>query len=391
MLLSVNFFGIGVMRVWLSGIYGFLAYMLYTGVLYLFFCGLGFSKGNYHGYFRPILWIEAGLLLSFVAAYIFYGQTFFQSIICSRLFAPLLTAPVLICINPTYKEIRKALYSFVIIDFIMTLYVTFVDQSLVFVPEGMDFLVGKEDLVRSMPGLHFTAIAFAFAVNDYIDNNSSKYLMRAIMFYIILIINMNRTLMFAGLVIALFSIISAGTRRKQSNVLISFLVVSFVVGFAAINVFRNLYNETTQQLGDMEYNRIKSIIYMFSCPNGPLSYVIGNGFISGKVNTLVQDLFDAGIFYSDVGFIGFWNQFGIITTGAILYYLIRGLRREHSFIVKASAIIILCSSLTVAYFTTVEKLCWLSFYFMLYYQDLMSKPELMYSRKKQNRYRSLAA
>lgn len=390
MLLSVNFFEVGILKDIFGGINGFVFYMVALVIIYIAFCGLGYDKSRYHGYLRPIAWIVAGLFVSFIGAYMFYGQSFFQSIISTRLFSALLAAPVFICINPTYDETKKALYTFAIIDFLFTIYAAFIDQSIVHLTEGAEFLRSESDIVRMLPGLHFSVMAFAFAVNDVLERYTPNNMLMAAFLFAVLVINTNRTFLFGALMIVVLSLSYMGKSRYKGLIVGSLILVALIFFLWTGNIFSALLEETTEQIGDTDYNRIKSLMYMFTCPNGPLSYVIGNGFISAKVNSLMPDLFAMGIFYSDVGFIGFWNQFGILTTVAILYYVIKGLDRRHSFVVRSSAIIILCASLTIAYFSSVEKLCWLSFYLMLYYQDLMSKPEMMYKKRRQVRYRSLA-
>ena len=391
MLLSVNFFEVGVMKDLFGGIKGFVIYMILLVVVYIYFCGLGYKKENYHGYLAPVLWIVAGLFVSFIGAYKFYGQSLIQSMISTRLFSALLAAPIFVCMNPTHEDTKKAVYAFAIIDFLITLYAAFIDQSIIHLKEGREFLTNENDIVRMLPGLHFTVIAFSFALDDVLKEYKPKHMAMVVLFFAVLVINSNRTFLFAALMVVVLALTSMSSSRNKGLILASLFVIGIIFFVWFGNIFLSLYQETTEQIGDTNYNRVKSLMYMFTCPKGPLSYIIGNGFISANVNSLMPDLFSMGIYYSDVGFVGFWNQFGILTTVAILYFVIKGLDRRHSFVVRASSVIILCASLTIAYFASMEKLCWLSFYLLLYYQDLMSKPELMYrGRGRQNRYRSLA-
>ena len=148
------------------------------------------------------------------------------------------------------------------------------------------------------------------------------------------------------------------------------------------------------QLSDPDYNRVKSFDYFVSGVNGWASYLWGNGFISGHVSSVVEQLQLEGIFHSDLGLLGFWHQFGIIPPLTVLVYVIRGLSRNHSYVVRANALYILMGALTISYFLTPRYSLWLCLYFYLFYSDTgyyAAKKEEKKRQVKQllRRYRSL--
>ena len=173
--------------------------------------------------------------------------------------------------------------------------------------------------------------------------------------------------------------------------------MSFVVGVVTIvlvDTITSLLQETMDQLSDPDYNRIKAILYAFSLPNGKASILIGNGFISGNFNSIVNDLRQEGIFYSDIGLIGLWHVYGLLPVIAILASVIRGLSANHSLEVRGNALLILTCSLTVGYFASIETLTWLSLYLYFLYSDqeyarAVERRRNEITKELMRRYRSL--
>ena len=130
----------------------------------------------------------------------------------------------------------------------------------------------------------------------------------------------------------------------------------------------HLYQETIEQILNPEYNRNKAYIYMFSHREW-LRYLLGDGFISANVNPFIPLLQENGIFFSDVGLVGMWYQFGIIPVLTILVMCVKAFTRHKSFLVKACAIYVLVGIPTMSYFAIAESLLWLSVYLYVYYSD----------------------
>ena len=100
-----------------------------------------------------------------------------------------------------------------------------------------------------------------------------------------------------------------------------------------------------------------------------MSYLWGNGFISGNVNPIMEELRKEGIFHSDLGLVGFWHQFGILAVGVILMLVVRGLSGMRSYLVRANALYILTGTLTISYFLQFGFSLWLCFFMYLFATD----------------------
>ena len=96
-----------------------------------------------------------------------------------------------------------------------------------------------------------------------------------------------------------------------------------------------------------------------------------------------------------MGLLGFWYQFGAIPVLTILVYTIRGLSRKHSFLVRANALFILVSALTLSYFLIFQYSLWLCLFFYLnandrQYEEAVKLENKRIRKRLLKRYRSLA-
>ena len=138
----------------------------------------------------------------------------------------------------------------------------------------------------------------------------------------------------------------------------------------AASLVIELYNETMEQVNDPTYARFISMAYFLTeaSPN-VLCEIFGNGFISLKTSSLMEDLQQAHIYNSDVGFIGYWNQFGIMPIILFVYMILKSLlNKRFSLSIKLIAAQILICSVTVSYFGALEGMInFLVFYYLYEY------------------------
>ena len=135
--------------------------------------------------------------------------------------------------------------------------------------------------------------------------------------------------------------------------------------------------------------------YMFAPREGLIRYFLGEGFISGSVNPILQRLALEGIFHSDVGLFGMWHQYGLIPVITILVCCIKGLAAKKSFISKSIAIYILVGAATLSYFGLSETLMLLAFFQYMYNTDRIGELhdntyDPVKKKAQWGRYRSLS-
>ena len=341
-------------------------------LVYVFIRNMGFTfKSGIAGKLKPMWWLLAGVLISFIPAYLYYGQHLYNSLTAYRHFLGYFAFFLFLSVQPTRYEFKKASYFFAFIYIVCVFYCSFINPDFVyFDPDSKMPFITEGEFIHVVPGFHFLMIAYIFALDD-IRNEKITFKSVAILFLILAIIFLvqNRTVMFSAFVIGVFSAM-AGRSHKQRLTIGTLLVVALCLGvFFTWKYIDLLITETIDELTDEDYNRVKAFIYFTSGDNGTMSYFWGNGFISGKVHPIMEQLREEGIFNSDLGLIGFWHQFGLIPVITILVVCFKGLSKMRSFEVRANALNILLCSLTIAYFRDFPYSLWLCIYWYLYSID----------------------
>ena len=344
---------------------------------------------------KPMLLLITSVLLSFIPAYLYFHQSAFQSFLTYRKFLCYLTLPLLLTVRPTKEELRYSFYIFSVIWLVTTVCVTFYLQSWVFVGDGRLF-VDEGDILHCLPGGRFICISFILALDHYLEKRSLNNMITAIFMFICVFVMFSRTILMAAIMVIALASISGRTVRAKVAGLAFGMVFLFVFAYLAMDQIGMFIEETSSQVGDMEYNRNKAIVYMFSSQRNIITVLLGNGFISGHVDSIVFDLQDQGIYHSDVGLVGMWHQFGLLSVIVILGSVANGLSRDYSFLVRAMAVFILVSSLTIGYFAILECTFWLSLYWYMMALEKDNVSRLREERKlekirRRQRYRSLAA
>ena len=386
---SVNFFDI-VPITRLIGINGPFAFYLLS--LFLMFT---FNRkaliGESMQWLVPLWWFLFGVVLSFIPAQIYYGQSFLQSFFTYRRFFELSAFPILIALRPNEKELRTSLYAFAVLYLLLCLIVTFIAPSLIVIPDKRK-LVEDGDYIHVLAGIRHVFLAFVFALNRAVRQGSLKYYGWVVFLFLVLFIAQNRTSLLAAIFVLGYVLFSMKmSSRKLIMMTVLFLSTLLMFMYTA-DQWKALYFETLDQLNNPEYNRIKSLVYMVGSRNY-LRYLLGDGFISADVNPIIHILQESGIDHSDVGLLGLWHQFGVIPVLTVLIITFKGFSRQKSFLVKASAIYTLTGIVTLSYFAFGETLLWFSCYLYLYYAS--SSPQFqepLYKRRtvQYNYHRPLA-
>lgn len=368
MLVSSHFFWLLPLRFFFEGDAYFFSYLILLAVIFIRNMGFEIRYGIAKS-MKPLMWMLIGVLISFIPAYRYYGQHLYYSIIVYRPFFGYAALPVLLSIQPTHLEIKRALYAFSIIYMVVMAYVSFIDPTLILFDDTREF-IEQGDFVHMLEGCQFLPIAFIFSLNDL---RSKKITVRNVLISIglfgLLFILQNRTIILASVFLAVQAALSNKSARKRltTEVLIGMIVVAGVVFM--YTYIDSLVMQTLDELSNPEYNRIKAFNYFLSGENGKMSYLWGNGFISGNVNNIMEMLRKEGIFHSDLGLIGFWHQFGILAAGVILTQVLKGLSGKRSYLVRANALYILVGSMTISYFLQFGFSLWLCFFMYLFATD----------------------
>ena len=313
----------------------------------------------------PVIWIMLGTALTFIPAYYYYGQDFSRSFLTNRHMFMIWMIPVLYAIRPTLREIRQAFYAFSVLFFILSLVVTFVDPYLIPHTDAEPF-VEEGDFVHILPGIRLLVIALILALNECRKNQSVKNLLWAIFIFGVIFMVQNRTALLTSFVVIFLAIIRTDNAKGRLMGTAFGVLLGLVMVVYTATQWDFLIQKTIEELSDPEYNRNKAYIYMFSERN-LTRYILGDGFISTYSNQLMTQLQDSGIFFSDVGMIGFWNQYGVIPTLALLIFFFKGLAAKCGYVVNSLSIFFIIGIPSLSYFGMYATLVPLSIAFYLYF------------------------
>lgn len=314
---------------------------------------------------KPLLLFLATVVLSYIPAHLYFGQPYFQSFLTNRHMLLILSFPVLYCVRPTLKELRRAFYMFSIIYLLATLTVTFWDPHLIILPDGVPFKA-EDDFVHTLPGIRLASMAFILSVNEFRKKVSISSSFWMVFHLLLLYLVQNRTSLLAAVLILIIGIRMATSARVRLGALGFGIVLGLFLFVYTASQWEILVEETIEQLLDPEYNRNKAFVYVFS-HRELIRHLLGDSLISTNVHPLMLRLQEDGVFFSDIGLIGFWNQYGIVGTLTILVTVIKGLSKNRSFLVRGIALYFLVGIATLSYFAIFESLFVLSLYWYLYF------------------------
>lgn len=313
----------------------------------------------------PVIWLTLGTVLTYIPAFYYYGQDFSRSFLTNRHMFMIWMVPVLYAIRPTLREVRQAFYAFSVLFFFLSLVVTFVDPYLIPHSDAEPF-VEEGDFVHILPGIRLLVIALILALNECRKHFSVKNLLWAIFIFGVIFMVQNRTALLTSFVVIFLAVRRTDSAKgRLIGTAFGILLVLVMVVYTATQ-WDFLIQRTIEELSDPEYNRNKAYMYMFS-ERDLTRYILGDGFISSYSNQLMTQLQDRGIFFSDVGMIGFWNQYGVIPTAALLTFFIRGLAPKRGYVVNSLSIFFIIGIPSLSYFGMYATLVPLSFAFYLYF------------------------
>lgn len=323
---------------------------------------------------KGVWWILFAVFFSFIPAWLFHGQSIVQSFITSRNLLTYLAVPLILYINPTKTEIRKAIVTFSCLTLIVMCFDSYgpINFTITKIRWGIDEplkahlpYIEKGAFLHPLLGTPMIMLSCIFYMDDVLKGKK-KSLIFVILFLMALFFVQNRTMLGATAVIFLYNLIFS----KGSNRNLKFLIFTVVVCLVTLSadVWTALYDETISQLDNKDYDRFTSYYYfLFKASPNIFCEIFGNGFLSDITDKNSWHNAVRGIYNTDVGFIGMWNQFGIIPIIIFFCYIFKSFKSKKTFVIKANALAILLCAPTKAYFVTPSMIMWPVFFFYMYY------------------------
>ncbi|MBR4989172.1 MAG: hypothetical protein IKY85_04595 [Bacteroidaceae bacterium] len=226
------------------------------------------------------------------------------------------------------------------------------------------YATGDMSSLKAIAGIGYVCIPMFYYLQKIKENFSINILFRIIILFAVFFLAENRSNLFPVMLFMLYTFWHI--RSKYKPVILFGILLGCIVFFISQKeLFLSLYEESIEQINDTDYNRNKAYAYYLfnACPNF-LCYILGNGRISIHHNPMVANLMEDGIFNTDVGFIGYWNEFGIIPVivmFAMFYMVLKA--KTFPYFMKLLVLHFIFGGLTVSYFGSDVKI----FHFVLYY------------------------
>ncbi len=272
--------------------------------------------------------IVIAFILSIICANIYWKQEYITSILLYRQNIWILFLPLLLYIKPSYKSISNALFALT-----MTALIVWIGQVIGIIPVTLRVSIWGEviDDINEFGGYSMNAARFVtFSLYLFLYELgikfSKKNLLKVLITSITVILTTQRALIFIALPIIAYTFLFKIRIRINYKILVSilFLIIFSIFILQTIDIWISLFEETTQQIDNKNYNRWMAIDYFINKYNTSIfTSILGNGFLSLH-NAGGQALYNIGfkgIFIDDIGMMGVWVRYGIIPV-IILYYIV---------------------------------------------------------------------
>lgn len=347
-------------------------------ILWFLIGGCFFKGGSWaiiKPYLTPLKFIIGGMFLSMIMAFIFYNQSLLDSLFCYRFQYIYFCFIPFLLVAPTSSELAKSLKIYALIYAIAYLFLRQNPGYLAITEEYMENVVLRhmEQNEFWLLGYSLMCVGLVFYLSELVENFSILKLGIIIFLYIILLLIQNR-----GTLLVMIPLLFWCILKVQSNfkIIIYFCVAAITIYFISVtqDLWLSLFEETTSQVNDNEYARVKAINYfVFDSSPNILCLIFGNGLISAHTSNLLSSLQADQIYNSDVGMIGYWNQYGILGLSAYIYMCVKILRDGFAPLwSKLLAAMVLLNPITAGYIAKPEAIMVV---FIVYYAYIIRNNE----------------
>lgn len=321
-------------------------------------------------YYSLIEWIFVGFLGSMLMAFMFYGQGFIQSVITYREQLLMLTPFFLAQIAPSEEDVMDSLRKFSII-YGPVVVLNYLYPSIMVSNVNAEVIDFKSIDEAMVPGYSMLTIYLYYLLQQLRSHFDMKKLLFIIYILAVLVMIQNRSTLFPALLISAYMLLKMNTKFKP----IIMLVVISIAAVFVVDIIESLIEQTGSELENKDANRNKAFLYfLFEYSPSWLCYIFGNGILSLHVSSKIQDLQMMGIHNSDLGFIGYWTQLGIIPIIVFMYIYLGSLKRNMPIYIKLISIQTLICGLTISFFARAPHMIFFIMFYYLYSLYTMAEP-----------------
>lgn len=332
-----------------------------------------------HSLFIILFFIS--ILPSIYMAYHLFHQGLLQSVISYRNLLLFLAIPAFLKMEFSENNIIKACLFFSVTSIVVSLFQTMNFSFLFVYTEKMaerverELISKDEILAGGVSGIELVLIPLYYYCQKLYNHYSIKSLFIVVGLFAIVFLGQNRSSLFPAAAVVCLTLFFSDMKPRYLKFLIILIVCAGAM-YLMKDKFVSLMEETSTQLTSTYDPRVVAMAYFLDLDRMSLGEILfGTGNISFKTSSYVMDLQEAHIHYSDVGFVGFWSQFGILPIILFLYYLFKGLfNKQLPGYLRITAAHILICGVTISYFEIPIHMIWfILFYYLMCYHYVLNQ------------------
>ena len=283
-----------------------------------------------------LFWLlVVSLAISIIMAYHTWGQSITTSLLLYRIHIWIMFIPLLLYIKPSLNSISDALYAFTI-----TALLVWVGQQIGVIPIEFRESIWGRTLDESdefggygIIGARVITFSLYIFLFEMANNFTKTNIIKVVLTLIGVILTTQRAMMFFALPITAYTFLFKINISRNKKVAIGFIFLFFAAIFFTntIEIWQMLIEETSEQMGDKDYNRWLAVDYfLYKYNSGILTSIFGNGCLSlhNAGGMLIHNLGYIGIFIDDIGIGCVWVRYGIIPIILLYYIIIKTLKSK---------------------------------------------------------------
>ena len=337
-----------------------------------------FSLFNYTRFRKYYLWFFAGITLSVIPAYLSWNQDIFISIIVNRALIIYAFIPLLMYIKPNDREIIRALIYYTVVYMVVWLIQALLVPIPLTVPflnwmsMGAPFEIDPTDFGKLLPGYTLITVLFYLQLQQFRNESTFKKLIPVLLVFGVLFLLQNRGTLFFATAVFMYVLLKLKSNYKP-YLMLFFAAVGALLMVYTYDSWIALLTETTGQATDSDYNRWKALnFFLFDYSPDWLNYILGNGRLSFQTEAGVDTFLLSmdGYDQSDIGIIGFWSIYGLISVAVICILIFKVIRNSYfPFYLKALAFHMLLVPIAWNFVAADAMVLILFFYLYAYYSE----------------------
>ena len=275
-----------------------------------------------------------GLLLSMISCYVFRKQSIPDTFKSSAYIMYLMFYFALKNFKLSLSSMEKILHAIIILFCLSYIVQFIVFPTVIFKGVEVKLDSTSVDLRFRLYAQGLSSLGIFFGINKFISTKNWKYLITAILCFIVILLMAFRTFLILIVVFSIFTIIRIKGKKIKSTLI---ALVSISILFITLTQIPVINEKLTfmmdrnkdQNFSNPQYIRILSFNYYTQrhFKNG-IEYFFGSGMPAEKsrYGLYIQSLVDKGFYYQDLGLIGLSWIIGIPAVLVMIAYSIKAFR-----------------------------------------------------------------